>query len=173
MAVTMRAFAQAVLPPLIRIAEIITAILLFVMMMLTFIDVIGRYVFTAPIFGAAEMIQFLLAMTIFGGLCLINARDEHITVELFESQIDRWLPHVRRIVVQLFSVVVMTIIAVELFKYALDAQKIGSKTVVLEWPFAVVAFTIAGLSMVSLIAQLLGLLLPRGPRHFTDFGGGA
>jgi len=159
----MRAFAQAVLPPIVRVIEFITALLLFVMMALTFVDVIGRYVFTAPVFGAAEMVQFLLAMTIFGGLCLINARDEHITVELFESQLDRWIPNLRRVIVQLFSVVVMAIIAFELFKFAIDAQTVGTRTVVLEWPFAVVAFTVAGLSVISLVCQILGLMLPRDP----------
>jgi len=169
----MRAFAEAVLPPLIRVAEIVTAILLFIMMMLTFVDVIGRYVFTAPVFGAAEMIQFLLAMTIFGGLCLVNARDEHITVELFEARLDRYIPRLRPIVVQLFSVVVMTIITIELYKFARDAQAIGTKTVVLEWPFAVVAFAVAGLCVVSLVAQVLGLMLPRVPQHEpADLGGG-
>ena len=168
----MRAFAQAVLPPLIRIAEIVTALLLFVMMMLTFADVIGRYIFTAPIFGAAEMIQFLLAMTIFGGLCLVNARDEHITVELFEAPLDRLFPVARRIIVQMFSVGVMAIIAYQLYQFALDAEKIGSKTVVLEWSFATVAFAVAGLSVVSLIAQILGLMLPP-PAHRPDEPGGA
>lgn len=167
----MRAFAQAVLPPLIRTAEIFTALLLFVMMMLTFADVIGRYIFTAPIFGAAEMIQFLLAMTIFGGLCLVNAKDEHITVELFEAPLDRLFPVTRRIIVQMFSVAVMAIIAYQLYQFALDAQKIGSKTVVLEWPFAIVAFSVAGLSVVSLIAQILGLMLPP-PHHSADDIGG-
>lgn len=163
----MRAFAQVLLPPLIRIAEIGTALLLFAMMMLTFADVVGRYVFTAPIFGAAEMIQFLLAMTIFGGLCLVNARDEHITVELFETQLDRLFPVTRRIIVQVFSVGMMAVIAYQLFQFALHAEKIGRKTVVLEWSFASVAFTVAGLSVVSLIAQILGLMLPR-PIHRPD-----
>jgi TRAP-type C4-dicarboxylate transport system permease small subunit len=168
----MRTFAQAVLPPLIRIAEIVTALLLFAMMMLTFADVIGRYIFTAPIFGAAEMIQFLLAMTIFGGLCLVNAKDEHITVELFEAPLDRLFPVARRIVVQIFSVGIMAIVAFQLYRFALDAEEIGSKTVVLEWSFASVAYTVAGLSVVSLIAQILGLMLPP-PAHHPDEPGGA
>jgi TRAP-type transport system small permease protein len=168
----MRAFAQAVLPPLMRIAEIVTAALLLTMMLLTFADVVGRYVFTAPIFGAAEMIQFLLAMTIFGGLCLVNARDEHITVELFEVQLDHMMPHaVRRFIIQTFSVGVMAIIAYQLYRYALDAEEIGTKTVVLEWPLAVVAFTVAGLSVVSLVMQVLGLLLPRQDHPPEDVGG--
>jgi TRAP-type transport system small permease protein len=168
----MRAFAQAVLPPLMRIAEVATALLLFAMMMLTFADVVGRYVFSAPIFGAAEMVQFLLAMTIFAGLCLINARDEHITVELFEAQLDRIMPHtLRRIIIQVFSVGVMAIIAYQLYDYAVDAEKIGTRTIVLEWPLAVVAFTVAGLSVVSLIMQVLGLMLAREHHGAEDLGG--
>ena len=169
----MRAFAQAVLPPLMRIAEIVTAALLFAMMMLTFADVVGRYVFTAPIFGAAEMIQFLLAMSIFAGLCLVNPRDEHITVELFEVQLDRVIPHaVRRIIIQMFSVGVMALIAYQLYQYALDAEKIGTRTIVLEWPLAAVSFAVAGLSVVSLIMQILGLVLARESHDVEDLGGG-
>ncbi len=166
----MRAFAQVVLPPIIRIAEVITAVFLFLMMMLTFVDVIGRYIFTAPVFGAAEMIQFLLAMTIFGGLCLINARDEHIAVELFEKPLDRWFPTIRRIIIQLFSVGVMTIIAVELLRFAFDAYRISSRTIVLEWPLVVVAGGVAGLSILSLFAQVLGLILPPPPSAAQDRG---
>ncbi len=168
----MRAFAQAVLPPLMRIAEFVAALLLFAMMMLTFADVVGRYVFAAPIFGAAEMNQFLLAMSVFAGLCLINARDEHITVELFDVQLDRMIPHaVRRIIIQMFSVGVMAIIAYQLYEYALDAEQIGTRTIVLEWPLAVVAFTVAGLSVVSLIMQVLGLVLARETHIAEDLGG--
>jgi TRAP-type C4-dicarboxylate transport system permease small subunit len=168
----MRAFARAVLPPLLRIAEIVTAALIFIMMMLTFADVVGRYIFIAPIFGAAEMIQFLLAMTIFGGLCLVNARDEHITVELFEPQLDRRIPTARRIIVQLFSVGMMAVIAYQLYEFALDAQRVGTRSVVLEWPFATVAFTVAGLSVVSLVMQILGLMLPPQAHEIEDSGGG-
>lgn len=170
----MRAFAQAVLPPLMRIADIVAAALIFVMMLLTFADVVGRYVFTAPIFGAAEMIQFLLAMTIFSGLCLVNAHDEHITVELFDAQLDRLIsPPVRRIVIQLFSVGMMAIIAYQLYRFALEAERTNTKTVVLEWPFDVVAYTVAGLSAASLVMQILGLILPKEPvEHPEDLGGG-
>lgn len=170
----MRAFARAVLPPLLRIADIVAAALIFVMMVLTFADVVGRYIFTAPIFGAAEMIQFLLAMSIFSGLCLVNAHDEHITVELFDAQLDCFIsPTLRRIIIQLFSVGMMAVIAVQLYQFALEAERTNTRTVVLEWPFAVVAFTVAGLSVVSLMMQILGLMLPKEPiEHPEDAGGG-
>lgn len=166
----MRNFAQRVLPPILRVLEIFSALLIFTMMVLTFADVIGRYVFIAPIFGAAEMIQFLLAMTIFAGLCLINAYDEHITVELFEPFLDRHIPVARRFIVQAFSVFVMAIIAVQMIRFALEAHRIGKLTFVLEWPLVVVAGTVAFLSLVSLIIQILGLMLPSKPHDPADHG---
>jgi TRAP-type C4-dicarboxylate transport system permease small subunit len=167
----MQSVARAVLPRILSVLEAISAILLFVMMALTFVDVIGRYVFTAPIFGAAEMIQFLLAMMIFGGLSLINAHDSHITVELFEPWLKKRFPRLQPILVQSFSVAVMAIIAWQLTVFAIEAHEIGSFTVVLEWPLVVVVGTVAGLSVVSLIVQILGLFLQDDPewrRHHGD-----
>lgn len=164
----MQALARKILPRILSVLEVLSSVLLFLMMMLTFADVIGRYVFTAPIFGAAEIIQFLLAMTIFGGLSLVNAHDDHISVELFEPMLDRWIPRTRRILVQVFSVVVMTIIAWELTKFAIEAHQLGKITVVLEWPLVIVAGAVAALSVISLIAQLLGLMLPKEPHDVLD-----
>jgi len=166
----MQSVARAVLPRILSVLENISAILLFLMMALTFVDVIGRYFFTAPIFGAAEMIQFLLAMTIFGGLSLVNARDSHITVELFEPWLQRRIPRLQPLMVQAFSVLVMAIIAWQLTKFAIEAHQIGSFTVVLEWPLVVVAGTVAGLSVVSLIAQILGLIITNNTDHIDNNG---
>ena len=166
----MQSVARAVLPRILAVLEVISATLLFVMMALTFVDVIGRYVFIAPVFGAAEMIQFLLAMTIFGGLSLVNAHDDHITVELFEPWLKRRIPRLQPIIVQAFSVIVMAIIAWELTQFALEAQALNAVTVVLEWPVVAVAGTVAALSVVSLIAQILGLMLPPVPHTALEHG---
>ncbi|MEP4380235.1 MAG: TRAP transporter small permease [Alphaproteobacteria bacterium] len=166
----MQSVARAVLPRILSVLEAFSATLLFIMMALTFVDVIGRYVFTAPIFGAAEMIQFLLAMTIFGGLSLINAHDSHITVELFEPWLLKRFPRLQPILVQTFSVGVMSIIAWQLTIFAIEAHEIGSFTVVLEWPLVVVAGTVAGLSVISLIVQILGLFLQGDPEWRGEHG---
>lgn len=164
----MQSIARAVLPRILSVLENVSAVLLFLMMALTFVDVIGRYFFTAPVFGAAEMIQFLLAMTIFGGLSLVNARDSHITVELFEPWLLQHIPRLQPIMVQAFSVIVMIIIAWQLTVFAIEAHELGSMTVVLEWPLVVVAGTVAGLSVVSLVAQVLGLMLSGDPEFDAD-----
>jgi len=156
----MHKFAEWALPPILNLLEWLSALLIFTMMILTFADVVGRYVFISPIFGAAEMIQFLLAITIFAGLSLVNAYDSHITVDLFEPFLDRYIPIVRRFLVQAFSVLVMAIIAYEMTNFALEAHRLNSITVVLEWPLVIVSGTVAFLSAVSLVVQILGLMVP-------------
>ena len=163
----MRRFARAALPPILIALEILSAILLFIMMALTCVDVVGRYVFTAPVFGAAEMIQFLLAITIFAGLGLVNAHDDHIVVELFEDRIRRRIPRLHRYIVQGFSVFAMAVIAWELTQFAMEAYALGKITIVLEWPLVIVAGSVAALSFVSLVAQLLGLALEE-PAHGVE-----
>lgn len=150
--------AAGALSLLLPTMKFMSATLLLLMMVLTFADVMGRYVFSAPIFGAAEMIQFLLAMTIFAGLGLVNAYDEHIAVELLDGPLQTIMPKLRPFLIQLFSLIGMAIIAWQLAVFAEESVVNNRITVVLEWPLAYLAAIIAGLSALSLVAQILGLI---------------
>jgi TRAP-type mannitol/chloroaromatic compound transport system permease small subunit len=70
-----------------RMLGLIAGASLFAMMLLTFVDVIGRYGFHRSIFGAAEIIEQLMMLTVFAGLAFITAKNEHITVTLMEGLI--------------------------------------------------------------------------------------
>lgn len=140
--------------------ETISSVVIFLMMILTFVDVIGRYAFHKPIFGGTEIISALLALTIFAGLGVINARDDHITVELFEGPIRRLLsPLVHEIIIQAFSVVAMTLIAVVLFEHAVEAYQIGKLTEVLELPVYYITGTVAVFAVISVVSQVTGVIL--------------
>lgn len=140
--------------------ETISSVVIFVMMVLTFIDVIGRYVFHSPIFGGSEIISALLALTIFSGLGVINARDEHITVELLDERFRRLLtPVAYEIVIQAFSVVAMALIAAVLFEHAWEAYKVKKLTEVLEMPVFYVSGIVAVFAVVSVLSQITGVVL--------------
>ena len=140
--------------------ENISSVVIFVMMVLTFVDVIGRYVFHSPIFGGTEIISALLALTIFSGLGVINARDEHITVELLDERFRRILtPVVYEIIIQTFSVVAMTLVAAVLFEHAWEAYKVKKLTEVLEMPVFYVSSIVAVFAVVSVVSQITGVVL--------------
>ena len=70
------------------ILGIAASFLLFCMMVLTFFDVVGRYLLNRPIRGAFEITELALLTLIFAGLPLVSHADEHVTMDF----IDRILP---------------------------------------------------------------------------------
>jgi TRAP-type transport system small permease protein len=68
------------------------SILLFGMMLLTFADVVARYLLNRPIRGGFEITELALLVLIFAGLPLVSHADEHVTMDF----IDRILPPLLR-----------------------------------------------------------------------------
>jgi TRAP-type transport system small permease protein len=54
------------------------------MMCLTFVDVVARYVFNRPIRGGFEVTELLLLVLIFAGLPLVSHADEHVTMDFID-----------------------------------------------------------------------------------------
>ena len=69
--------------------------ILFLMMMLTFVDVVARYLFNFPLRGGFEVTELMLLVLIFAGLPLVSHADEHVTMDF----IDRMLPDGGRLLV--------------------------------------------------------------------------
>jgi TRAP-type transport system small permease protein len=63
----------------------LASILLLALMLLTFADVLGRYVFNAPIKGAFELTELSLLVLIFAGLPLASRADEHVTMDFVDK----------------------------------------------------------------------------------------
>ena len=64
------------------------SVLLFGMMLLTFADVVARYLLDRPIRGGFEITELTLLVLIFAGLPLVSHADEHVSMDF----IDRILP---------------------------------------------------------------------------------
>jgi TRAP-type C4-dicarboxylate transport system permease small subunit len=58
--------------------------ILMLMMCLTFVDVVARYVFNRPIRGGFEITELLLLVLIFAGLPLVSHADEHVTMDFID-----------------------------------------------------------------------------------------
>jgi TRAP-type transport system small permease protein len=108
------------------------SILLLGMMLLTFADVVGRYLFNWPLRGAFEITELSLLVLIFAGLPLVSRANEHVTMDF----IDRWLPEkiavlVQR-VVQLFCGAIILGLAWQVFIKAGKISGYGDTTDVLK-----------------------------------------
>lgn len=150
---------RSALTKLVGFLEVLAGIVIATMMVLTFIDVIGRYVFNEPIFGASEIISALLALAIFAGLGVANARDDHIVVELLDQRIRGLSPRFYDIVIQLFSIGVMALIAYVLLDMAIETWHQNARTYVLEMPLFWISGSVSLLALVSVVSQVLGVYL--------------
>jgi TRAP-type C4-dicarboxylate transport system permease small subunit len=58
--------------------------ILFALMLLTFVDVVGRYLFNRPMRGGFELTELFLLVLIFAGLPLVSRADEHVTMDFVD-----------------------------------------------------------------------------------------
>jgi TRAP-type C4-dicarboxylate transport system permease small subunit len=78
------------------------SVILFLLMLVTFVDVIGRYVFNQPLRGAFEGTELMLLVLIFAGLPLVSHADEHVTMDFIDHFIG---PRGRALLVRVAHVV--------------------------------------------------------------------
>jgi TRAP-type C4-dicarboxylate transport system permease small subunit len=140
----------------------IAATALFLMMVLTFVDVIGRYGFHRSIFGTAEIVEFLMMLAVFAGLAFITAKNEHITVTLMEPLIVRRFAGPQRWMSIAISVGCTLLIAWQMFEHALDLLRSGKRTAVLDLPQWTLPMSAAVLSLVGFALLVAAVLRTRG-----------
>lgn len=116
------------------VLAVLAGIALLIMMVLTFVDVIGRYGFNKSIFGTSEMIEALMVVVIFAGVAFVTTSDKHIKVDIFAPWIERVAPNLQRWVVHIFALVVYGGLTYELGHHMLDSWHSGKRTAVLDYP---------------------------------------
>jgi TRAP-type C4-dicarboxylate transport system permease small subunit len=136
--------------------SLLLVVMLSAMVVLTFTDVVGRRLFNAPVFGANDITEHLMALIIFSGLPLLTARRGHLSIDLF----DHWLlqPQWRawHKMVDLLIAAVLGLIAWEYFVAIQEARDINevspALTIPRAWMYTFVAFTTAIAAVVALFA---------------------
>lgn len=145
-----------------RMLGLIAGASLFAMMLLTFVDVIGRYGFHKSIFGAAEIIEQLMMLTVFAGLAFITAKNEHITVTLMEVLIERTIPGLQRWVSIAVSIGCTLLIAWQMVAHAIDLLRSGKRTAVLDLPQWHLPMSAAILSLIGFGLLVIAVVRSRG-----------
>jgi TRAP-type transport system small permease protein len=93
------------------------------MMVLTFADVVARYLINHPIRGAFEITELGLVVLIFAGLPLVSHADEHVTMDF----IDRILPQrIVHIWIRAMHVVIAAIMFFLAWQVWIKANRIAS-----------------------------------------------
>lgn len=119
------------------------AIAMFTMMALTMVDVLGRYLFSAPLSGAYEVTELLLAAVIFIGLPLVTADDAHIAVDLLDGALNDRVRAVQAWLIRFINIAAFSIFAWLLWENAFKVLRYEDTTSVLKIPYAWLGFLMA------------------------------
>lgn len=140
----------------VRIEQVLTTLsgaILFGTMLMTMIDVFGRYFFSAPLGFAYEMTELMMAVTIFLAMTGVTLRGEHINVGLFDALFVGRIAALREAVISLFFVLAIGFICWRMYLFAGRLESYGDTTHVLKihiYPFAYVGAV--GLAVAALAA---------------------
>lgn len=140
-----------------RALEAIMAIFLLSMALITVIDVVGRYLLNAPLTGGYEIVQYLMALSVFASLPLATRAENHLTVSLVTDQLTGWARRGHRIVILIVSALSLAFITWRLAEQAAALASRGTLSGSLGLPLAPIAWTmtvLAGLAVLVACALL-------------------
>jgi len=120
----------------------------------TFVDVFARYVFSAPVRGSVEIVEYAMALVIFTALPLVTRHRGHVTVSLVDGLMRGTANRLKIFLCDLLSTAVLGVQAWRLWIQAADDLAHGSRSVVLGWPHAPLYYAMAVLAAVSTFCML-------------------
>jgi TRAP-type transport system small permease protein len=162
-------FDRAVVPAL----GIVAAALMFCLMLLTCVDVVGRYFFNKPVTGGFEMTEMLLAALIFAGLPLVSLRGDHITVDLLDPVTPEWLFRIQHAAATLVGVACTGYLAWRLWLRADELALRGETTSQLGFRIAWLTWAMSLLMALTAAALVVVTFRPPQRRLPGDEGPGA
>ncbi len=120
----------------------IGAIALTGMMLLTVVDVIGRF-FKHPIFGSVELVGFMATLVVAAALPYTYKADGHVGVEI----VVRLLSKKTQLIIDLFtrtiSLILFCLVTWQMFLYAMDIHETGEVSMNLEFPIYYIVYVLA------------------------------
>lgn len=122
-------------------------------MAITVYNVVGRWLFNAPLAGTVELTEVAMVGIVYLGLAHAQQRDSHITVDLLHQRLGRRWRAVLDAVAAAVGAVIVALIAWRLYAYAEVLQAGGRTTASRRIPLYLFAYV----AIIGLVAYLLAL----------------
>lgn len=154
---------QPVIAGLRQALVYLAACALCMLILITVVDVVGRYLLNAPLPGAFESVRALMALVTFSALPLVCVRNEHLRAGILDHLISQRLNRLREPLVQLISVVVLCGITWRLGSEAMTKRRTGEVLSSIDLPLWVpISFmTVMGALAVIVTIALAALTVRR------------
>ncbi|MCW9045276.1 MAG: TRAP transporter small permease [Alphaproteobacteria bacterium] len=117
----------------------LAAVLIFILMALTFIDVVGRQ-FDYPLPGGLEITEIMMGAVIFLGLPLVTADNGHVAVDLLDNLVPQNWKALQQFFINVLGAVVLAVVSYKLWGRAHETLEYGDNTAYLQIPLAPLVF---------------------------------
>lgn len=146
----------------------LAALALFILMVLTFADVMVRSLFNAPIEISADLTRVLMAVVVFSVLPVLSARGGQISVDLLDGLFHRWhLARWRDGLVNLACGAMLILPAQRVWVLAERSRSYGDVMEYLGMPLFFIGWFIAAMTaLTALVLALRGFALLFAPKRF-------
>jgi TRAP-type transport system small permease protein len=127
---------------------------IFILLLLTVGDVIGRFIFNHPIPGTFELTKILFALSVFFSLSVSQYRGENLGITLIYDRCPLRVRGLMDIFSSILSIGTFSTAFVQTIKYAIRMKNANTVTSVLRWPMYP-WIIIASIGIVVLVLALL------------------
>jgi TRAP-type C4-dicarboxylate transport system permease small subunit len=127
-------------------------------LLLTFADVLMRYLFAMPVRGSSEMIQFAMALTIFAALPVVTRQREHIVVGIVSNLVRGRIRTARLLFCDGLSLLALGLMTWRLGIQAVEYVDSKDATIVLRLEMAPLAFVMCGFALVTCVVVALQMV---------------
>lgn len=146
-----------------QVANGVGAAAMMVMMLLICVDVLLRSVFHMPVLGSYtfELIVFLLAVVVFGGMAYAAATNSHIAVDVLARRLSEKGQAAVGVIIYFVSLCIVFLITWHTAVYAWSLRLVGRESEMLKipvWPFVIAAAVAMGLFFLVLVVHWLNSL---------------
>ena len=138
--------------------------ILFLMMLLTFVDVVMRYLVNRPIRGGFEITEMMLLMLIFAGLPLVSHADEHVTMDFIDKLLGPRALDVLGRAVNAFCAAVMFFLTWQVWIKAGKIAGYGDTTDVLKILVGPFVYFMAAMIALTGLVHVFKIFWPGAPR---------
>lgn len=147
----------------IAVSDGLAALGLFAMMAVAFIDVVGRSFFSAPMPGATELTELLVAATVCCVMPSLAWRGMHATIDVLDAFVPARLRPFQLAAADLISAVCFSFVAWRVWIEGDKTARFGGKTPLLEVPMAPVLYVSAIFFALAGLAFVLAIFRPNDP----------
>ena len=142
------------------------AAILFALMLLSFTDVVMRYLFNRPIRGGVEVAEMMLLVLIFAGLPLVSHADEHVTMDFIDRMLTPRAGEVLGRAVHAVCAAVMFFLTWQVWLKAGKTAGYGDVTDVIRIPIAPFVYFMAAMTALTGLVHVFRVFFPstrKGP----------